>query len=179
MSDTDPTPESDDLKVIRHSHEVDLPAERQTNALLQLENFGLRTDIDFSTREGEAWAATYKGDWNDVEAAKADYATMFPTGTPTEPVTETTPVEENFQTGMTDDLRNNQGGQTAPPGTTPDPHPVEQAFENIEKAKASGAPEENARHQGLSTILQAAAEGDERVIWSEDKKDQMMEKAPW
>ncbi len=177
-------PEPEDLARMRRGFEEELPAAKQRGDLLALENFGLRAGIDLTTRQGQSWAATAPAEvWEDPEAAKSDYLSMFPASSSVEETEtvqeEPAPTSEELHTGMTQDLRDNQQGSYQPPGTTPPEDPYENMFSAVEEAKANRAPEDNARQRGLESLMQAAANGDSRVIWTEEKKDEWMENAPW
>ena len=115
MSDTqtDQTQtEPEGIQQIRERAEQ-LPAALEHNAIRDLEMGLLRgPGIDLATKQGRAWAAQYDGDWTDSDAMKADFSELFPSVTDAgEP-----PVEESYQTGMTDEMRTNQSGQTSLPG---------------------------------------------------------------
>jgi len=179
MTDTQQSNENepDHIAALRERAEA-LPGAQAERDLLKLENSALRAGIDLSTRQGEGWALTYKGDWESPEDMKADYESYVgPTAqqAPAE-ATQEAPAAgaENFNSGMTEDLRKNQSGSAMPPGSTPPADPWTAAMEINKNLRESGAPPDAAQRGALAHIFEAAANGDERVIWTPEKHAEWM-----
>lgn len=182
--ETTPPEESDVVKNLRTDFETQ-------KAVLQRENLLLRAvpGLDTTTEPVQAFLERYQGemtaeaiaakakDWGIAAPAPASTTTETTTTTPgsteTPPPanttgTETPPAEgdEARQAAERTALAN---GTQAPVSPDAQAHPANVGLANFHKQLAEGSTREDAAAAGIDPIIAAAANGDERVLWTPNK----------
>lgn len=142
---------------------------------LRRENAMLRAGVPTDTPLGAMFARAYDGKL-DVDAVKAAWAEVAPVEAPPaqEQSEEQPPVEEDRQVEQTEQRRiltTGGAGETA--GQTPPADPIQTGFGAFREELAEGKSREEASAAVFGSILSAAAQGDERVIFSGWKPDQL------
>ena len=154
-------------------------AQREEHSQLQaLEIAGLRSGVDLTSRQGKAWAAVYDGDWNDGDAMKSDFDTMFPNAEPlqVDPPTNEDPRQgETFDTGMSKERQQINSVPNSAVVPVQEGDPYSEGFEAMDRARKEGRPEQNARAEVLNRVIDAAGENDPRVLWTNSHREAWIE----
>ena len=162
-------PEQDDLATLRKQ------AKDGKKALV--ENAFLRAGVDTAKGAGKIAFEKFEGDATPdaVNAFVTQVAEEY--GFPTE-TAETPPPEEEKgpevdpavqqQRAEQAQIREEMAapGSDADPGQTPNRHPGQEGFEAFKAARTEGVPTDDAAQEYFGRIFDAAAKGDERVLYT-------------
>lgn len=178
MQPTEGNPVSDQsqssIQELRDAADRGREAAREAEELRR-ENAMLRAGVPTDTPLGAMFARAYDGKL-DVDAVKAAWAEVAPAEAPPveEQSEEQPPVEEHQQVEQTEQRRiltTGGAGETA--GQTPPADPIQTGYGAFKEELAEGKSREEASAAVFGSILSAAAQGDERVIFSGWKPDQL------
>lgn len=164
MSNTDPAvlpdPESIDIESLQTQAAAAASAQAEAETLRR-ELAIVRAGVDVSTPAGKFFAENYKGDLAPeaiVEQATAVGAIKAVEETPLPP--DNSEAQERLNLGA---------GETAGAGVEADKDPHDAGFEGFLKARQEGEPVDRAAAHYFSSVLTAAANGDERAIHNPEK----------
>lgn len=134
------------------------------NTQLQRTNLMLQAGIDLTSDRGKFFAEGYKGELT-VEAVKAQATTLGFIGAAAPSAADNespdTPLEEG-EAALAADRRDLAQG--SPADSPAPPNPYERADEIGQEIRAGGGKEKEAVGAGLNYLVNAAAQGDKRVI---------------
>lgn len=149
-------PESNDIRSLRRKAE-------KADALAR-ENALLKAGINTESPLGAMFRDAYQGELT-TDAIKAAWATVAPPAPPEpEPTTDPDPGPDPQAQQFADDRQRLTTGGAGDLGTEPERDPKKVAIEEGEKALQEGKSREDAMALAFSTLAQAAANGDQRVI---------------
>lgn len=136
-------------------------------AELERDNAMLRAGVPTDTPLGQMFARAYDGQL-EPDAVKAAWAEVAPSTESTPPPPEETEqVNESERQAETDTRRTlTTGGAGESVGTPPPTDPVKKGYDDFQEALRDGQSRERASAAVFGNILTAAASGDERVIFS-------------
>ena len=176
QTDTESTEESEHVANLRERAEK-VPELEQSAAIRDLEMGLLRgPGIDLATKQGRAWAAQYDGDWTDSDSMKTDFNSLF--GNTQSGDADT---DEEFDSGMTEDMRANQTGVVTQPGDAAGEvqSPIQQAHGTQKQFLANGAPPDAARVAGVGKLLELGEQGAEGMHWTPEARKAWKDLFPW
>lgn len=158
----DETPQPDETpKALRRAAEEGKKAKAEA-ASLKRELAMLKAGVDIDSPIGKMFAKAYDGDATP-EAIKAEWASISPSASATADTPEPEiPAEERQSTAERSALASNAPADTG----TPPPDPRVVAAEKAQDARSKGASREHSMAEYFRTVVEAAQNGDERVIWS-------------
>lgn len=163
MSDLDPQDESHNIKLLREkAAQADEAAARAT--ALERELALTKSGIDVDHPLGEFFVKNYSGEVTDLEAIKAEATKLgVPLrGAPAEPeATAAGETESHEDTGSAE--RNELGTSDPNPGEVK-PDPRQKARDQFDADMERGLTADDAGGRWFSSMVQAAMDGDARVI---------------
>ena len=133
----------------------------QEREQLKREMAFMKAGVDTDSKAGQLLFKAYDGEL-ETEAIQAEWQELVPTSAPVEqpeqaqdPVNEAdTQVSQQRQALAEDSVSVEAGTQS----------PYEQGFQEFKKAYDAGTPKEDSAARFVHTVLEAAGQGDERVI---------------
>lgn len=166
MSDIPTNDEPDHITRLRDGYEAaqarveELETEKADADKIARENVFLRAGVDLDSELGKLMFDGYKGDLN-ADAVKA-YAETVGAGRPATPgATAEQLAEQREREGLTGDI--------PPPIVEESPDPWEAGYKEFNKRVAKGATRENAAAEVFDRVIDAAARGDERVLFDSER----------
>jgi len=146
----------------------ELAAQQPQNDELRRENAMLRAGVDLTHPVGELFSRGYQGEL-DVEAVKDAWDKVAPAA-PTPPATTEPPEgEPTAEEIVRQQASREMAGGAHPPGGEPSPDPKEEAYKTFWDLRKAGKDRERAGAFALDKWMEAAAAGDERVLYDPER----------
>lgn len=126
----------------------------------------LEAEVDLNSAVGQLLFDSYVGELT-TEAIRTRAEELGALKKAEAPSGETPPADENDQNQTKE--RNDLAGDSQPPGTTPDADPRIEGLQAARNSMSQGTDRTDAAAQFLNRVVDAAAKGDERVIYNKDR----------